>query len=201
MSDKRIWAPWRIGYVSGEEAAPKEADKEDTSVEGLATSTTLSEPIEWLPDAKPDCFLCRGAAHYTCENPAHQRTIWMQNLILWRGEHIYSILNRYPYTNGHLLVAPLRHVAELHELTDQEHLEAMHALGRFTKRLRQLLNSDGFNIGLNLGASAGAGVPGHLHWHLVPRWQGDHNFMPTLAGTRVIPQSLTAVWEALVETP
>ena len=223
MSDKRIWAPWRIGYVSGKEVSLTEADtslteadtsfteadtsfteadKEEAGAGGeLAASTNPSEPTEWLPDAEPACFLCRGAAHYACENPTHQQAIWQQHLILWRGEHVYSILNRYPYTNGHLLVAPLRHVAELHELTDQEHLEAMHVLGRFTKRLRQLLSADGFNIGLNLGASAGAGVPGHLHWHLVPRWQGDHNFMPTLAGTRVIPQSLAAVWEALVETP
>jgi ATP adenylyltransferase len=77
----------------------------------------------------------------------------------------------------------------------------MHLLSRYTQKLRQLLRADGFNIGLNLGATAGAGVPGHLHWHLVPRWPGDHNFMPTLAGIRVIPQSLVATWEALAETP
>jgi len=154
------------------------------------------EPASWQPDADPACFLCRGAASYS--NP---RAAGRQNLVTWRGQHVYSLLNRYPYTNGHVLVAPLRHVAQLHELTDQEHLEAMHALGRVTQQLRQLLNAEGFNIGLNLGAAARAGVPGHLHWHLVPRWQGDHNFMPTLAGVRVIPQSLAAVWEAIAETP
>jgi len=205
MDDKRIWAPWRIGYLSGEEAS-REAipekngpEKNDSGETGPPqhTGTTPEdspEPAEWQPGADPTCFLCRGAAWYANDQAARQ-----QNLITWRGKHVYAILNRYPYTNGHLLVAPLRHVAGLHELTDQQHLEAMHTLGRYTQTLRQLLHADGFNIGLNLGATAGAGVPGHLHWHLVPRWQGDHNFMPTLAGIRVIPQSLAAVWEAIAE--
>lgn len=218
MSDKRIWAPWRIGYISGEEAsheaAPWKTGKGETGAGEASTgetgvgtqpSGTTPEcspvPTGWQPDAEPNCFLCRGAANYTSKKNALEQAAWRQNLILWQGKHVVSILNRYPYTNGHLLVAPLRHVAGLHELTDQEHLEAMHALGRFTKRLRQLLSADGFNIGLNLGTTAGAGVPGHLHWHLVPRWQGDHNFMPTLAGVRVIPQSLAAVWEAIAEMP
>jgi ATP adenylyltransferase len=200
MDDKRIWAPWRIGYVSGEEDS-KETGLGQTDIgqmgpplpSGLAHATIL-EPSQWQPGADHACFLCRGAASYANDQAARQ-----QNLVTWRGKHVYSILNRYPYTNGHLLVAPLRHVAGLHELTDQQHLEAMHTLGRHTQMLRQLLHADGFNIGLNLGPTAGAGVPGHLHWHLVPRWQGDHNFMPTLAGVRVIPQSLAAVWEAISE--
>lgn len=115
-----------------------------------------------------------------------------------RGEHTLVVLNRYPYANGHLLVSPRRHVGQLHELTDEEHLEAMQTLARFTKLLTKLISASGFNVGLNLGEVAGAGVPGHLHWHLVPRWPGDNNFMPTLAGTRVIPQSLDAIWEAIV---
>ncbi len=202
MADKRIWAPWRIGYVSGEEggheAATKETDTGETGPgqpEGTALEKS-SEPTQWQPDANHACFLCRGAASYSDEQAARQ-----ENLVTWRGKHVYSLLNRYPYANGHLLVAPLRHVADFHELTDQEHLEAMRSLARSTQMLRPLLHADGFNIGLNLGTTAGAGVPGHLHWHLVPRWQGDHNFMPTLAGVRVIPQSLAAVWEAITKTP
>lgn len=199
MADKRIWAPWRIGYVSGEDAS-READTGTGETEPGQFSGTTPEnspdPTSWQPAADPACFLCRGAASYANEQTARQR-----NLVLWRGEHVYSVLNRYPYTNGHLLVAPLRHVAGLHDLTDQQHLEAMHLLSRYTQKLRQLLRADGFNIGLNLGTTAGAGVPGHLHWHLVPRWPGDHNFMPTLAGIRVIPQSLAATWEAIAEAP
>ncbi len=121
------------------------------------------------------------------------------NLVVDVGQHTLTLLNRYPYSNGHLLVAPLRHVGQLHELTDAEHLEAMQTLGRFSQLLGKLISAAGFNVGLNLGQVAGAGVPGHLHWHLVPRWPGDNNFMPTLAGVRMIPQSLEALWEAITE--
>src|SRR4029079_9400757 len=108
-------------------------------------------------------------------------------------------LNRYPYNNGHALVAPLRHVGDLSDLSPDEHLACMHQLGQLAPTYRRALNAEGFNIGLNLGRVAGAGVPGHLHWHLVPRWDGDNNFMPVLAGTRVIPQSLEALWELLTK--
>jgi ATP adenylyltransferase len=114
-----------------------------------------------------------------------------------RGAQTIVVLNRFPYNNGHLLISPMRHVGELSELTRDEHLECMELLARLTTIYRQQLNAEGFNVGLNLGKVAGAGVPGHLHWHLVPRWAGDNNFMPVLAGTRVIPQSLDALWELL----
>lgn len=176
MDEQRIWAPWRIGYVSGKDA----------------TKSPPVEPEAWNPGADESCFLCRAAANFADPIVAHR-----QLLIVSRGNHIVTVLNRYPYANGHLLVAPLRHVCGLHELTADEHLEAMQALGEFTQLLQQTLRAEGFNVGLNLGRVAGAGVPGHLHWHLVPRWSGDTNFMPALAGIRMIPQSLEAVWEAL----
>jgi len=175
---QRIWAPWRLGYIAGEkESAPPSP-----------------EPDAWLPQAELSCFMCRAAASYKDDVEARR-----QNLVVTVGKRTQVLLNRYPYTNGHLLIAPLRHVGELSDLTDEEHLEAMHELGQFTRLLRQLISAEGFNVGLNLGSVAGAGVPGHLHWHLVPRWQGDSNFMSTLAGTRVIPQSLDALWEGLCE--
>lgn len=183
MDEKRIWAPWRIGYISG--------DKQESRSDAPAPF----EPSKWSDGADRACFLCRSAA--TESEPLAVRH---QNLVLAHGPLMTALLNRYPYTNGHLLVAPHRHVAELHELTADEHLEAMQSIGRFTQLLSKLFQADGFNVGLNLGQAAGAGVPGHLHWHLVPRWQGDHNFMPTLAGARVIPQSLDAVWEAITES-
>lgn len=190
MDQQRIWAPWRIGYIAGQAAAA--ADGQAANPSELETA----EPTAWLAGADCQCFLCRSAASY-----ADRSTAWRQNRIVWRGEHTIAVLNRYPYTNGHLLVSPLRHVANLHELSPDEHLECMQSLSRFTELLRELLQAEGFNLGLNLGQVAGAGVPGHLHWHLVPRWRGDHNFMPTLAGVRVIPQSLDAVWEAITEAP
>ena len=172
---ERLWAPWRLGYVA--------RDAEDEKP---------AEPVRWLPGASRDCFLCRAAAEYGDQTAADQA-----NLVVSRGANSVVVLNRYPYSNGHVLVSPLRHAAELVDLQSAEHQELMATLARLTTVLRDLLKSQGFNIGLNLGDVAGAGVPGHLHWHLVPRWAGDHNFMPTLAQTRVIPQSLEALWEVL----
>lgn len=179
MDEQRIWAPWRLGYIKGtgeSAAAPP-------------------EPANWQPAAESECFLCRAAASYDDERAARRA-----NLVVDVGEHTVTLLNRFPYSNGHLLVSPLRHIGQLHELTDAEHLEAMQTLGRFTQLLGKLISATGFNVGLNLGQLAGAGVPGHLHWHLVPRWPGDNNFMPTVAGVRMIPQSLEALWEAIDES-
>lgn len=134
------------------------------------------------------CFLCRYAA-----DPAADA----ENLVIARGPRTLTLLNRYPYNNGHLLVAPLAHKANLEDLDDEELLEGMRALQDMTRLIRQRMSAEGFNIGVNLGRIAGAGVPGHLHWHLVPRWSGDTNFMPVLADVNVIPQSLTALRELL----
>jgi ATP adenylyltransferase len=182
--EQRIWAPWRIGYIAG-------GDK-NSDASGDKGEETQILPNTWQAGADHGCFLCRAAGDYADASAAIQ-----QNLVIARDDHCVTLLNRYPYNNGHLLIAPLRHVAELSELTTEEHLAAMQSLSRCTKRLAKLISAEGFNIGLNLGRIAGAGVPGHLHWHLVPRWPGDNNFMPTTAGTRVISQSLEALWEAL----
>jgi len=160
----------------------------------MLADTEPLEPASWLEAADRECFLCRAAAKFDDETEANRL-----NLVVQRGQQCVVMLNRFPYANGHLLVAPLRHAGQLHELSPDEHLEALEALGHYTQLLTKVIKANGFNIGLNLGQVAGAGVPGHLHWHLVPRWTGDHNFMPTLAGTRVIPQSLEAVWDALME--
>jgi ATP adenylyltransferase len=120
-------------------------------------------------------------------------------LVAQRRAAALVVLNRYPYNNGHLLIAPRRHVGELSQMTPDEHLECMEALASLSQVYREKLNAEGFNIGLNIGRVAGAGLPGHLHWHLVPRWAGDNNFMPVMAGVRVIPQSLEALWEMLVD--
>ena len=177
MNLERLWAPWRLEYVTGSES---HAD-------------APPEPLEWRPIADHDCFLCRAAAKYDAAAHADR-----QLMVVQRGTHAIVMLNRYPYNNGHLLIAPQRHVGELCQMTREEHLECIELLAKMTAVYREQLNADGFNIGLNLGRAAGAGLPGHLHWHLVPRWAGDNNFMPVLAGTRVIPQSLDALWEMLV---
>ncbi|MBS0262030.1 MAG: HIT domain-containing protein [Planctomycetes bacterium] len=135
------------------------------------------------------CFLCRYAA-----DPAHDA----ENLVISRGKRTFTVLNRFPYNNGHLLVSPLEHKAHLEDLDDEELLECMHSLQELIQKIRERMSAEGFNVGVNLGRIAGAGVPGHLHWHLVPRWTGDTNFMPVLAGVDVIPQSLEALRQVLI---
>lgn len=152
----------------------------------------LPEPTHWQSGAEPDCFLCRAAADFGGDNEVDRRL-----LVVRRGPLALVMLNRFPYNNGHLMVAPLRHVGELVHVSRDESTECMEWLARLTAVLGDRLQAEGFNIGLNLGRVAGAGLPGHLHWHLVPRWQGDSNFMTAVADTRVIPQSLDALWEVL----
>ena len=152
----RLWAPWRIGYVSN-------ADKEGT------------------------CFLCAAA------NDTDDR----KNLVVRRGRHGFAILNRYPYNNGHVMVAPYAHKADLPELTDDERSDMMTLLLEIEGALREAFNPHGFNIGLNIGAAAGAGIPGHIHIHILPRWTGDTNFVSTLADVKVISQSLEESYAAI----
>jgi ATP adenylyltransferase len=140
------------------------------------------------PEESDVCFICRALA----ENQDRE------NLLAWRGQHSVVMLNRFPYNNGHLLIAPKAHKAELHALTVEESLEMQQSMTRLIASLRELMHPDGFNIGMNLGRVAGAGLPGHLHWHLVPRWNGDTNFMPVLTDTRVIVQSLDEFYGLLV---
>jgi len=119
------------------------------------------------------------------------------NLVVLRTDLSIVILNRYPYNNGHLLVAPRRAAAELHELTDNELLDLQRTLTQMIGALRQAMKPDGFNVGLNLGRAAGAGLPEHLHWHIVPRWNGDVNYMTTCSDTRVVAQALDEAWTTL----
>lgn len=111
-------------------------------------------------------------------------------LIVWRGDLVYVVMNRYPYNNGHLLIVPYRQVEQYDELTRDEQIELALAMDRCVRWLRAALDPEGFNVGMNLGAAAGAGVPEHLHVHVVPRWSGDTNFMPTLGDVKVIPEAM-----------
>ncbi len=119
------------------------------------------------------------------------------NYILHRGKKNFIILNSYPYNPGHLMVAPYRHVASLEELTDEELHEHFEIVSQSIKVLRQVFNPGGFNIGINAGKVAGAGIDDHIHTHIVPRWQGDTNFMPVIADVRVVPEALTETYEKL----
>jgi ATP adenylyltransferase len=139
------------------------------------------------PSGDEGCFLCRGLAGSDDRG----------NLVAWRRPKSVVVLNRFPYNNGHLLIAPRAHKPRLADLDAAETLEVIDTLSRTVALLDELMKPDGYNVGLNLGRVAGAGLPGHLHWHLVPRWEGDTNFMPVVADTKVIAQSLDSLYDLL----
>jgi ATP adenylyltransferase len=122
-----------------------------------------------------------------------------ENYILHRGERAFVMLNAYPYTNGHLMVAPYRQVADIDGLDDGELLEVNQLLAQSVRWIRRAYAPQGFNIGVNMGRAAGAGIPVHIHWHVVPRWAGDTNFMTAVGGVRVMPQSLPESYARLKE--
>ncbi len=120
-----------------------------------------------------------------------------ENLIVYRGSHAFVILNRYPYTSGHVMVVPMRHQPDLEGLQTAERSEMMELTALASGVLRQLYNTGAFNIGLNIGVAAGAGIKEHVHIHVVPRWVGDTNFMSTLAEVRVLPENLADTWSKI----
>ncbi len=154
---ERLWAPWRMQYVSSARDKPE------------------------------GCLFCDRA----------QGECTPENLVLWRNEHALVMLNAFPYTNGHLMVAPIRHTADLSDLSDDELLAVAKLVRECVNLLQAAYHPDGFNIGVNLGRAAGAGIEDHIHWHVVPRWNGDTNFMPVLADVRVIPDSLENTYQTL----
>jgi ATP adenylyltransferase len=143
--------------------------------------------IQGLGDVS-DCFIC-----HNLQNPQDDD----ENLVLWRTGSCIVILNRFPYNNGHLLIAPARHIPDLSQATDQELLEMTKLIRESQKALSLAIKPHGFNVGMNFGRCGGAGLPEHLHIHLVPRWDGDTNFMSVCSDTKVISQSLTELLELL----
>jgi ATP adenylyltransferase len=162
-----LWAPWRLGYVVG--------DQSDEA-----------KPLA-QPPHPTGCIFCDKPQ--SGDDAAH--------LIVARATRCFVMLNLYPYNNGHLLVAPYRHVARLEDLGDDECAELMTVARRTVRVVRAGMNAEGFNIGMNVGRVAGAGIDAHLHLHIVPRWSGDANFMPVVSDTKVMPQSLASVRETL----
>ncbi len=121
-----------------------------------------------------------------------------ESLLLYRDALTVVLLNRFPYANGHLLIAPKRHIADITDLSPNENQSIMTMLQQSCAILRKQLKPDGFNVGLNLGEIAGAGIADHLHFHIVPRWQGDHNFMAVTADIRTIPQHISHTFDQLL---
>jgi ATP adenylyltransferase len=156
MKSDKLWAPWRIGYI-----------------------TRIKK--------EKGCLFCRVF------KSVHDK----KNFVFLRSRHALAMLNLYPYNNGHAMVAPLKHVRSLENLSDAELGDIMLCLKNVTRLLDKVLKPEGYNIGINVGRVAGAGIEDHLHIHIVPRWNGDTNFMPTLSGTKVISQSLNALYQQL----
>jgi ATP adenylyltransferase len=144
--------------------------------------------IEYIRAEKPaGCILC--------DKPKEDRD--KENYILYRGQKNFIMLNSYPYNPGHLLIAPYRHTGNMEELTEDERNEHYKLVSRSITVLKEVFKPAGFNIGANLGRVAGAGIEDHFHSHIVPRWQGDNNYIPVLADVRVIPQALEDTYETL----
>ncbi len=152
---KRIWAPWRMEYITSEKKP-----------------------------GKGGCFLCDSG-----DDDA--------SLVLVRKPTAFIIMNRYPYSNGHVMVAPTRHIARIEELADTELLEMMSLVRTISTVLKEELSIDGLNVGINMGKAAGAGLEEHLHIHVVPRWFGDTNFMPITGETKVISEHLYDTYKKL----
>jgi ATP adenylyltransferase len=146
---ERLWAPWRMEYISGE--------------------------------PRPGCLFCRVLEHPDDKD---------SELVVWRPEGAIVLLNRFPYNPGHAMVAPAAHVGELEALDDEPTTQLMRALKRTIGVLKGSMSPEGFNIGANVGRVAGAGIPDHIHLHVVPRWNGDTNFMPVLADVKVVNEHL-----------
>ena len=144
--------------------------------------------MEYIQNAKPaDCIFCLG------DEAAGDR----HNLVLYRSALSFVMLNRYPYTNGHLMVAPFSHVADLEGLTTEERNDLFNVVRLSCNVLKNAVTPEGLNLGINLGKAAGAGVEDHLHVHIVPRWNGDTNFMSVIADLRVVPEGLMATYDFL----
>jgi ATP adenylyltransferase len=147
------------------------------------------EYIRSLADEQRDgCFLCKYRDARDADRANH---------VLWRDSHTMVALNRFPYTNGHLLICPLAHKGDIDDLSEDESRAIWHDLRCAKRLLTSALGAHGFNVGINFGHCAGAGLPDHMHVHLVPRWTGDTNFMAVLGGVRVIPEGLDALFERL----
>jgi ATP adenylyltransferase len=173
VSDRlqRIWNPHRMTYIASDMA-----DISDAPVGAERSSAASSHPFLDIPKMSDE-----------------------EGLIVARGEHVYAVLNLYPYNPGHTMVVPYRQVAELEELTPAESAELMAFTQRLIRTIKSVSNPDAFNVGINLGAAAGGSLADHLHQHIVPRWTGDANYITVIGGTKVVPQLLRDTRRLLAE--
>lgn len=149
------------------------------------------EGLAGTPGGGDGCFLCGYR-----DSPAGDTA----NLVLWRSPRTLVLMNKFPYTNGHLLVAPTAHIGQFEDVPDDVHAELVLRVRDAKRVLDRVVRAQGYNIGINLGACAGAGLPQHVHWHIVPRWGGDTGFMAAVGSVRLIPQAMDTVYERFLAT-
>lgn len=178
-----LWTPWRYSYVTGADSKKRQGIPEELSA--------------WPGDT--GCVFCNmiAATDYAIEHGMSRDDAERAAGIVLRAEQNFVCLNRFPYTSGHLMVVPYEHQSSLAALALQVTHEMMDLAQRSERALASLYHPDGFNFGLNLGKSAGAGIAGHLHLHALPRWTGDTNFMTTIAETRILPEDLAVTRDRL----
>jgi ATP adenylyltransferase len=178
-----LWTPWRYAYL--------------TEPAGLRRKGVPQELAAWTGDR--GCVFCNllEATSYAVEQGTSVENADRAAAIVLRAEHAFVCLNRFPYTSGHMMILPYAHKASLTALDVSEASELMSLAQRAEKALGAAYFPDGLNLGMNLGEAAGAGVAGHLHLHVLPRWRGDANFMTTVSETRVLPETLETTWERL----
>lgn len=169
MNLDQLWAGWRRDYI---------------------VEATERERAGGIEHDEHACVFCRIVAS---GEPSED------NLVVWRGERAFVVMNAYPYSSGHVMVMPLRHVASLAELSGAESAELWSATQQAVSSVEAAYEPDGINMGANLGRAAGAGIPAHFHLHVLPRWSGDTNFMTSVAGARVLPETLPLSWKRLTD--
>ena len=178
----RLWAPWRMEYILAAEASVPKASK--------SRGRSAARRPQRAGGADEECLFCRVRAERGARNER-------ENLVLARRPGAFLMLNRFPYNPGHLMVAVARHAAQFGELAEEERSDLFDLTALAERALAAEYRPHGLNYGANVGRVAGAGFPGHLHLHLVPRWNGDTNFMPTIGETKVLPESLASTWKRL----
>ncbi len=182
---EHLWSPWRYSYITGQTA-------DSDPRKGVAP-----ELRAWPGDR--GCVFCNliGATDYAIEQGMAPDRAERASLLVARGERVFLCLNRFPYNSGHVMAVPYAHTASLSDLPGETAAELISWGQRAERALGAVYRPDGYNLGLNLGAAAGAGVAEHLHLHAVPRWIGDTSFFTTLGETRTLPEALTTTWERL----
>ncbi|HEX8231245.1 MAG TPA: HIT domain-containing protein [Chloroflexia bacterium] len=185
MHKQYLWTPWRMAYVSGKE----DEDAGSRGENETAPQETNPMPEDVPPQESTGCVFCDRIRL----TPDHDRS----NLILLRGERNFAILNLYPYNSAHLMLVPYEHTADFAGLDGETVAEMMGLAQRMLAAIKEEYAPEGFNLGMNLGRIAGAGVADHVHMHVVPRWGGDTNFMSVVGATKVMPELLETTYDRL----